>query len=109
MTDILGTEHLRSETNRKESEENMTPISVFNTSELKKYKATINNETHHWYDKRRYWLTTGIFVSLLFLLITIKYPRFWIFIPLGLITAFCAWHVKRLVNKYEPKTKRYSY
>jgi hypothetical protein len=107
MTDIPGTGKIPIPEIKKDSNLH-TPMSTVNISELKKGEIEpIKNESL-WYGKIQFWLIPGVFLSLIFILISLKYKNFIVFIPVGPIVSIVSWYVKKLLKKYEPKPKKYS-
>jgi hypothetical protein len=107
MTDIPGTGKLKSLTENTQDVP-LTPISVVNIKELKRGDSEPIEYSINRYDKFYFWLIAGSVISLIFLLVSLKYRAFWIFVPVGPIAAIISWYVRKIVKKYEPKPKKYS-
>jgi len=108
MTYIPGTGSLKPTTIQEGNNENISQLYVVSTSGVKKNKSDADLDSKSWYETRKVFLIIGISISLIFILITLKYPRFWIFIALGPAASLGAWYAKRIIKKFEPKPKKYS-
>jgi hypothetical protein len=86
----------------------VTSLNIVNIQKPKKPKVTIlgkNTSDHSGFVR---WIIPGVILSLLFLLLALRYKNFIVFIPVGPIASIFAWYVKRFVKKFETKPKKYS-
>ncbi len=100
MTDIPGTGKLA--TPKFTQEIPTVPLNTVNISELKKPKEVQNGKTSQ-YDTIYTFLIVGIVIGLIFLLISLKYSMFLIFIPLGPVATLSSWYVRKFMKKFEQK------
>lgn len=104
MTDIPGTGKLSSDSEQKETAQ---VISAVNVRELKRIKkeGPRPQEDLLWYNKLSFWILFGVAASGLVSLLAFINLRFLLLAPLGPTIAVCAWYVRKIVTRYEEKTK----
>jgi hypothetical protein len=107
MTDIPGTGKIKSDEEGRQVIP-VIPINVVNIKELKRGDKSVVENNSVWYHKLQFWLIIGIVFSLIFLILSLKYKSFLVFIPVGPVTALISWYIRGVLKKYEPKPKRYS-
>lgn len=109
MTDIPGTGKLSlPEDNLKKIPE--IPLSFVNVKELKKKKGIEPSIQVGplWYENIYYWLGLGVFIGLIFFLLSFRYKRFFILTPLGPVATIATYYVRKFVRKFDEKPKKYS-
>jgi|SRR3989344_597413 len=89
------------------NQESSSVVSTVNVNELKKQKSgeKIYEEDSLWYNQLRYWIAFGSILSVFSLVIAIFYRQFVYLIPLGPILGVISWYVRKIIRKYDEKTR----
>jgi hypothetical protein len=103
MTDIPGTGKLAS--SELPPEIPTITLNTVNINELKKPKEVATGQTSR-YDSIYAFLIIGIVIGLVFLIISLKYSAFLIFVPLGPSATISVWYVRKFMKRLDQKPTR---